>query len=327
MQRRIIKLWLALASFGLLGIFGVALTSCEDDDPKAVAATADFTFVVNPDESGSVTFTNTSVNGKKYLWDFGDGTESTEASPTHIFPSSDTYSVELSAVGDEGTTPSVKTKDVVVVKVAPNLVEGGNFETADASKWTIVGTGAPKLPKIEFGSTANLPTGGSGGALKVSNPDGFAAGDQVEMVMYRSIELEAGKTYTVSALINHGSLSATDVADGGPKEAFISLEFSDAAPSGTGQWKTSENKDTYVMLHRYCVCWMGASLSSVNGPWLNAYTANWINYLTGDAAVLDFTVPTSGTYYIGFKAGLGTAAGATFSSNGFVIDKLVISEK
>lgn len=328
MQKRIFRLWLALASFSVLGAIGVTLTSCGDDEPDPVAATADFTFEVNPDRSGSVTFTNTSLKGQEYLWDFGDGNESTDESPTHVYAASNTYTVKLTALGDKGAAPSVKTADVAVVKKAANVLEGGTFELADASKWTIVGTGAPKLPKVEFGFSTAIPTGGSGGALRVSNPTGFATGDQVEMVMYRPVSLEAGKTYSISALIKHGPLSATNVADGGPKEAFLSIELSNAAPSGTTQWKTSDNKDTFVLLQRYCVCWMGASLpGGVNGLWTNAYTANWINYLTKDAAVLDFTVPTSGTYYIGFKAGLGTASGATFSNDGFVVDNLVIAEK
>lgn len=327
MQKFTIKSWLSLMSFGLLVALGVTLISCGEDDPDPVAATADFTFVVNPDESGSVAFTNTSVNGQEYVWDFGDGNTSTEESPTHVYTASDTYTVKLTALGDAGTDASVKTAEVEVVVPAINILEAGEFETADEDEWTIVGTGAPFLPKVEFGYTASVPEGGSDGALRISNPEGFESGDQVEMVMYRSIELEAGKTYSVSALIKHGPLTATDVADGGPKEAFVSLEIADAAPSGTGQWKSSENTDSHVLLHRYCVCWMGTEFAATDGPWVNGYTVNWINYLTGDAEVLDFSVEESGTYYIGFKAGLGTAAGATFSEQGFVIDNLSITEK
>lgn len=332
MQKRIIKSWHVLASFALLGAFALTAISCGgDEEPKPKAATADFTFVVNPDKSGSVVFTNTSQNGQSYSWKFDEcSTSSTDESPTHVYAASGTYTVELTAQGDAGTDPDVITKDVVVdVEEAaiPNLLEGGTFKASDASKWTIVGTGAQALPTVEFGYTCGVPEGGAGGGLRVSNPEAAFAGKTVEMVMYRSIALEAGKTYTFSGLINHGPLSATSVADGGPKEAFLALEISDAAPSGTSGWKNLDGTDTKVLLQRYCVCWYGGSSPAVNGNWLNSPTTSWISYFTGSAGVLEFTVPTSGTYYVGFKAGLGTAAGATFSSDGFVVDNVVIKEK
>jgi PKD repeat protein len=333
MENGKIKRWFAVASFSVLTVIAIVLVSCGgDDDPKEKAATADFTFVVSQDGSGSVAFTNTSKNGKTYSWKFDEcSATSTAESPMHVYLSSGTYSVELTATGDEGTAPSVITKDVVVEvdeEAVANLLEGGSFRGSDESKWTIVGTGANLLPKVEIGYTCDGPEGGSGGGLRVSDPDDLETGKTVEMVMYRSIALQADKTYSISALIKHGPLTATNVSDGGPKEAFISIEISDAAPSGTGGWKTSTGADTKVLLHRYCVCWMGAEMpAGNNGNWVNAYTAGWIQYWTGDKDVLDFTVPTSGTYYVGFKAGLGTAAGATFSSDGFVVDNVVISEK
>lgn len=51
-------------------------------------------------------FANTTTGGASYLWTFGDGTTSTEASPTHTYASSGTYIVCLTATGScgEGTT-------------------------------------------------------------------------------------------------------------------------------------------------------------------------------------------------------------------------------
>ncbi len=42
-----------------------------------------------------VSFTNASSGGNTYFWDFGDGTTSTQFSPTHSYPSSGTYTVKL----------------------------------------------------------------------------------------------------------------------------------------------------------------------------------------------------------------------------------------
>lgn len=44
-----------------------------------------------------LTFINTSIGGETYLWDFGDGTTSTEESPIHIYPTQGKYRVVLTA--------------------------------------------------------------------------------------------------------------------------------------------------------------------------------------------------------------------------------------
>ena len=66
------------------------------------APTAGFTWgvpVVN-----QYAFTNTSVGGTIYAWDFGDGNQSSNASPTHIYGSNGTYTVTLIATGANGCT-------------------------------------------------------------------------------------------------------------------------------------------------------------------------------------------------------------------------------
>jgi PKD repeat protein len=60
---------------------------------------ADFTFTDNQIEMSDVIFTNNSQNAKSYLWDFGDGSTSTEESPIHAFQSEGTYLVTLTAKG------------------------------------------------------------------------------------------------------------------------------------------------------------------------------------------------------------------------------------
>ncbi len=51
----------------------------------------------------TVAFTNTSVNGLSYFWDFGDGTNSTEYSPVHTYDSAKVYRVKLTITNPCGT--------------------------------------------------------------------------------------------------------------------------------------------------------------------------------------------------------------------------------
>ena len=69
------------------------------DKPKA--PTADFTYTLSGLE---VSFTNTSVNATSYLWDFGDGTTSTEKDPLHQYSSAADYNVLLTVSNSEGIT-------------------------------------------------------------------------------------------------------------------------------------------------------------------------------------------------------------------------------
>lgn len=62
-----------------------------------------FTTTVTND---SVMFSNTSLNARWYQWNFGDGTQSADASPTHIYTTGGNYTVQLT-VGGLCTTATV----------------------------------------------------------------------------------------------------------------------------------------------------------------------------------------------------------------------------
>ncbi|PGU09200.1 collagenase [Bacillus cereus] len=68
----------------------------------------------------------TSENGKviSYLWNFGDGTTSTEANPTHVYGEKGTYTVELTVKDSRGKESKEQTK--VTVKQDPQT--GGSLE-------------------------------------------------------------------------------------------------------------------------------------------------------------------------------------------------------
>jgi len=117
------------------GAFNVTLEvtdseGCMDDTTIVVnvngslAATAGFAY--NPQEvsSGSqVFFNNLSENSSSWFWDFGDGSNSTQQNPTHVYEVGGTYQVMLIAMNSEGCNDTIYIAIEVIDEVifyAPN---------------------------------------------------------------------------------------------------------------------------------------------------------------------------------------------------------------
>ena len=93
----------------------------KDGDGPAGAPTAAYTQTCTSlsctfDSSGSTTPAGT-ITGRS--WNFGDGTSSTEANPTHAFPATGTYQVALTVTMSKGLSSTV-TKPVQVTRVNQN---------------------------------------------------------------------------------------------------------------------------------------------------------------------------------------------------------------
>lgn len=92
---------------GLIAISASVLTACTKPAKttpkpgKVESPVAAFTYEVNGLE---VQFTNNSTNATAFQWNFGDGNNSTEKSPKHVYASAGDYTVSLVAANDEGTT-------------------------------------------------------------------------------------------------------------------------------------------------------------------------------------------------------------------------------
>jgi len=114
----------------------------------------------------AVAFTNTSTGPvDSWLWSFGDGTSSTEAAPTHVYGSTGTFAVSLTATGPGGV--DVHSVPAAVVVTPPPPVAGfQGTPTAGVAPLTVAFTdqssGVADAWSWEFGdgasSTARHPT-------------------------------------------------------------------------------------------------------------------------------------------------------------------------
>lgn len=68
----------------------------------AVPPSASFSFEQSDADYLSYSFTNESINATSYEWDFGDGSTSTDESPSHEYEEADTYTVKLVAKNEAG---------------------------------------------------------------------------------------------------------------------------------------------------------------------------------------------------------------------------------
>ncbi len=59
-----------------------------------------------------ITFTNVSQNATSYIWDFGDGTTSSQFNTSHTYNAAGTYTLKLTAIGPTGQNNVCKVVDL-----------------------------------------------------------------------------------------------------------------------------------------------------------------------------------------------------------------------
>ncbi len=116
--------------YGTYGVFDISLTTysehCSDIAIRTVmilppTPVASFEYAPEGCAPLEVKFFNHSEYADSYLWDFDDGTFSTEPNPTHVFYQSRAYQVKLAVVGLGGTDTL---KQIVFVEENPRALFG-----------------------------------------------------------------------------------------------------------------------------------------------------------------------------------------------------------
>jgi len=98
-----------MKTFLMLIAVVMVISSCQKT-PEACISSSASTANVNE----SITFTNCSIESDHYEWTFGDGSSSSEESPSHIYTTSGTYTVTLTAFSKNGKKTNEATTSVTI---------------------------------------------------------------------------------------------------------------------------------------------------------------------------------------------------------------------
>jgi PKD repeat protein len=130
-----------------LGAVACMFFSCKKDEDKP----APFVFYSVAVSGNEVTFTNKSTGAASYKWDFGDGTESTEESPTHTYPGKGKYVPTLYATSPDGVTAEASTV-LHISKTSPVKLDDHSLADWDTITTNMVvgGAGSGNFIKAKY---------------------------------------------------------------------------------------------------------------------------------------------------------------------------------
>ena len=211
------------------GQFDVVLTVSHPESSETITLTNYIAVTDVPitsfeyfDDILDVDFTNTTVEGTTYLWDFGDGNTSTEESPSHAYADEGEYEVTLTATNECGTTMTTETLTINALPTAGFDAENQSgcgplsvqFNDASSSNviawaWTFEGgdpaTSTEQNPIVEYTSP---------GMYSVQLVVTSAAGTD-ELVLDDYIEVIGGPTAQIDYNLDGNVINASNGGSSG----------------------------------------------------------------------------------------------------------------
>ncbi|MDL5510695.1 PKD domain-containing protein [Arenibacter sp. M-2] len=121
--------------YGVLFTMMLSLSSCSSDD-SAGSEDIPFTADIFRSIAGKkVAFQGLTNNATSWLWDFGDGTTSTEQNPVHNYPGAGYYETKFTATSADGTTITKETR--IGIEITPYVLLTGGASAPNGKTWKI----------------------------------------------------------------------------------------------------------------------------------------------------------------------------------------------
>jgi PKD repeat protein len=173
------------------------------------------------DDLFDVEFTNTTIEGTTYSWDFGDGTTSSMESPSHTYTDEGMFTVVLSATNTCGTTTSSLTLEINALPTAgfnsnsttgcgPLTVEFNNASSSNVTDWSWTFDGGTPATSTEENPTVTYATSGSYPvSLTVTSPAGMD-----ESTIENFVVVLAEPIAEIDVIISGNEITATNTGTG-----------------------------------------------------------------------------------------------------------------
>ncbi|HUH45607.1 MAG TPA: PKD domain-containing protein, partial [Arenibacter sp.] len=123
-----------ISILGILFSLILFLSSCSSDDSDK----ADIPFsadIFSSVKGRKVAFQGITNNAVSWLWDFGDGTTSTDRSPVHTYKDAGYYETSLTATAADGT--SIVKERRIGIEITPYVLLTGGAMAENGKTWRI----------------------------------------------------------------------------------------------------------------------------------------------------------------------------------------------
>lgn len=213
------KIFIRNAKMIAFAIMAITFWACSDDDdenlPEVVAG---FTQTINQN-TGTVTFINTSENATSFSWDFGDGNSSTEINPIQSYVNG-TYTVTLTATNVAGGSGTFEDTFTILIPESISLPVTFDVDNVNYDVTTFGGASFEIVTNPDVSGSNNVASNvgaitNSGAAFEgiffdLGNPLDLTTDKTVQMNFWSEeaidvlLKLEEGTAGDIEATASHG---------------------------------------------------------------------------------------------------------------------------